>query len=77
MRYVKKTLVTLVGILILLIGIVFIVLPGPAILIIPLGLALLATEYPIARKWLTVFQQKMRATAHWLDRKWRNRKRSY
>jgi len=71
MRLIKKTLVTLIGLAIVLIGVVFIILPGPAILIIPLGLALLATEYPIAKRWLRIFQQRMRATAEWLDQKWR------
>ncbi|MEE4244216.1 MAG: PGPGW domain-containing protein [Kangiellaceae bacterium] len=71
MKLLKKTLVTVIGGIILLLGIVFIILPGPAVLIIPIGLALLATEYPIAKKWLRTFQQKMHASARWLDQKWR------
>jgi uncharacterized protein (TIGR02611 family) len=71
MRLLKKTLITLVGIAILLVGILFIVLPGPAILIIPLGLALLATEYPIAEKWLRQFQRSLSSSAQWADRQWR------
>ncbi|MCO7227454.1 PGPGW domain-containing protein [Pleionea sp. CnH1-48] len=67
MKLIKKTLITVVGIFIVLIGIIFIVLPGPAVLIIPAGLALLALEYPIAKKWLKTFQYKMSQTAQWLD----------
>ena len=37
---------------ILLIGIAMIVLPGPAILIIPLGLSILAIEFAWAARWL-------------------------
>ncbi|NVJ59921.1 MAG: PGPGW domain-containing protein [Gammaproteobacteria bacterium] len=72
MKYVRKTLVSVVGLLIVLIGLIFIILPGPAILIIPLGLALLATEYEFARRWLKKFQVYSRRSAAWADRKWRN-----
>jgi len=36
----------------LLVGVAMIVLPGPAIIFIPAGLALLAVEYDFARNWL-------------------------
>ncbi len=48
----RKTIVAIVGVSVILIGIVMIVLPGPAILIIPLGLAILATEFAWARRVL-------------------------
>ncbi len=71
MRLIKKTVITVVGVIILLIGLVFIVLPGPAVLIIPLGLALLATEYPAAEKWLKKFQRMLSRSARWADSQWR------
>jgi tellurite resistance protein TerC len=37
---------------VLLIGIALLVLPGPAFIVIPIGLAILATEYAWARHWL-------------------------
>jgi Putative transmembrane protein (PGPGW) len=37
---------------VLLAGVALIVLPGPAVLVIPLGLAILATEFTWARKLL-------------------------
>ena len=46
----------LLGFSILLVGIVMIVLPGPAIVVIPIGLALLATEYAWARRYLQKFK---------------------
>ena len=36
------------------------VLPGPAIVFIPLGLAILATEFLWARKWLLTARQWLR-----------------
>jgi len=41
-----------VGATILLIGVALLVLPGPAFVVIPVGLAILATEYAWARRWL-------------------------
>ena len=41
----------MIGLTILLFGIALIVLPGPAFIVIPLGLGILATEFYWARKW--------------------------
>ncbi len=60
---------SIIGGIIVLIGMVLIVLPGPSIIVIPFGLAILATEYDVARKWLRFFQRKLKDTAHYLDRK--------
>ena len=48
----KRIIVGIVGFTILIIGIAMIVLPGPAIVMIPLGLAILATEFLWARRLL-------------------------
>jgi len=48
----RKLIILVIGLTVLLIGIVMIVLPGPAILVIPAGLAVLATEFVWARKLL-------------------------
>jgi uncharacterized protein (TIGR02611 family) len=47
----KQALVVIVGGVVLLVGLAMIVLPGPAVVVIPLGLAILSTEIPIARRW--------------------------
>lgn len=52
LRHIKKVLILMVGGTVLLIGIVFIILPGPAFIIIPLGLGILAVEFSWARKIL-------------------------
>jgi len=57
---VKKILVAIVGFTVLGIGIALIVLPGPAFLIIPTGLAILAVEFAWARRLLTRMKEKLR-----------------
>ena len=42
----------MIGGTVVLIGIALLVLPGPAIVVIPAGLAILATEFLWARRWL-------------------------
>ena len=51
-KIVKRVIVSVVGATILLIGVALLVLPGPAFVVIPVGLAILATEYAWARRWL-------------------------
>jgi uncharacterized protein (TIGR02611 family) len=51
-KIVKRVIVSVVGATVLLIGIALLVLPGPAFIVIPVGLAILATEYAWARRWL-------------------------
>jgi tellurite resistance protein TerC len=51
-KVVRRVIVSVVGATILLIGIALLVLPGPAFIVIPVGLAILATEYAWARRWL-------------------------
>jgi uncharacterized protein (TIGR02611 family) len=51
-KVVRRVIVSVVGATVILIGIALLVLPGPAIVVIPVGLAILATEYAWARRWL-------------------------
>src|ERR1700757_3330304 len=51
-KIIKRVIVSVVGATVLLIGVALLVLPGPAIVVIPVGLAILATEYAWARRWL-------------------------
>jgi tellurite resistance protein TerC len=44
--------IALAGGTVLLVGVVMIVLPGPAIVVIPIGLAILALEFSWAQRWL-------------------------
>jgi Putative transmembrane protein (PGPGW). len=51
-KVVKRVIVSVVGATVLVIGVALLVLPGPAFIVIPVGLAILATEYAWARRWL-------------------------
>ena len=48
----RKIVILLIGGSVMLCGFVLIFLPGPAILLIPLGLTILAVEFAWARRWL-------------------------
>lgn len=52
-RLLKRFAVTIVGVALLALGVVMMVLPGPGILGLVAGLAVLATEYAWARRLLT------------------------
>ncbi|MSR29627.1 MAG: tellurium resistance protein TerC [Phycisphaerales bacterium] len=48
----RKAFIFVVGGTVLLIGVALLVLPGPAFIVIPAGLAILAIEFAWARRWL-------------------------
>jgi tellurite resistance protein TerC len=64
----RKIIIGVVGGTVLLIGIALIVLPGPAFIVIPVGLAILATEFAWAKRYLD--------KAHNLIKKARKKKES-
>jgi uncharacterized protein (TIGR02611 family) len=57
LRVAKRIVVAVVGGTVTLIGIALIVLPGPAFLIIPIGLSILATEFVWAKRFLEKARQ--------------------
>jgi uncharacterized protein (TIGR02611 family) len=59
----KKTLVALVGGSLLLAGLAMLVLPGPAFVVIPAALAILAIEFVWARRWLAWLRERLKALA--------------
>lgn len=58
-RWARRIVVAMIGGTILLIGIAMVILPGPAIIAVPLGLGVLGLEFAFARHWL----RKLRAAA--------------
>jgi tellurite resistance protein TerC len=58
-RWARRIAVAVIGGTVFLIGIAMIVLPGPAIIVVPLGLGILGLEFAWARIWL----RKLRAAA--------------
>ena len=57
-RWARRIAVALVGGTVLAIGIALIVLPGPALVVIPLGLAILGAEFAWARAWLRKVRER-------------------
>lgn len=55
----KRLIITVIGFTILASGIAMIVLPGPAIVVIPIGLAILATEFIWARNLLVTVKERI------------------
>src|SRR5712692_4008234 len=52
LRHLRRIAVAFVGGIVVAVGVVMLVLPGPGILVIPAGLAILATEFQWARRLL-------------------------
>ncbi len=48
----RRVVVAVVGSTILALGVAMLVLPGPAVVVIPIGLGILATEFVWARRYL-------------------------
>jgi len=65
----RKTMITISGGLLTLAGAALLILPGPAWLLLPVGLAILSLEYPWAKVWLHKSQRQLRTSAAWIDRK--------
>ena len=59
LKQLKRLVVAVIGITILVIGIAMIVLPGPAIMVIPVGLGILATEFAWARRLLLIARERI------------------
>lgn len=55
----RRLIVTVIGFTILMAGVAMIVLPGPAVVVIPVGLAILATEFIWARKLLVAVKERI------------------
>ena len=48
----RRIVIGIVGATVLLTGVVMLVTPGPALVVIPVGLAILSIEFTWARAWL-------------------------
>ncbi len=59
----RRIVLTLVGFTVLAVGVAMIVLPGPAFVVIPVGLGILGLEYAWARSWLKKVREKGEALA--------------
>jgi len=74
----RRVAVAVVGSTVLVVGVVMIVAPGPAIVVIPIGLAILSAEFAWARFWLkklrrTISNNNSKARGNRSERHRRNR----
>ena len=58
-KFARRIIVTLVGSTILVLGVIMVVTPGPALVFIPLGLAILGLEFAWARAWLRRLRERI------------------
>ncbi len=58
----RRIVITVVGVTVLLVGLVLVFLPGPAVIVIPAGLAILGVEYAWARRWLKLVKTRTQKT---------------
>jgi uncharacterized protein (TIGR02611 family) len=58
-KQVKRLIIAVIGFTVLAVGLALIVLPGPAILVIPAGLAILSIEFAWARNLLKRMREKL------------------
>ena len=64
LRWVRKGLVLALGASVVLVGVVMLITPGPAFLVIPAGLAILATEFYWARRLLLWLRARASQALH-------------
>jgi uncharacterized protein (TIGR02611 family) len=57
-KWARRIAVCLVGFTVLAVGIAMIVLPGPAVVVIPVGLGILGLEFAWARRWLRKVKER-------------------
>jgi tellurite resistance protein TerC len=62
LKKIKKIIVAVIGFTVLAFGILLIVFPSPAFIVIPIGLSILATEFVWAKKLLEQFKMGIRKT---------------
>lgn len=70
-----RTVITVIGACFTLVGGIFLLLPGPGLFFILIGLTLLSTQYPWAKRWLRLSQRQLSKSAAWLDNQIRRHRR--
>ncbi len=58
-KLLRRIAVAVIGLSVLVLGIVMVVMPGPAFIVIPVGLAILGLEFAWARVWLRKLRRRM------------------
>ncbi len=66
----KRIVIGVIGFSVVLLGVIMLVTPGPAFVVIPAGLAVLSLEFAFARRWLQTLRKKISEQGE----NWRGRK---
>jgi len=62
LKQIKRIAVGVAGGTVLAVGVALLILPGPAFLVIPVGLGILALEFAWARRWLSRAREVLQRT---------------
>ena len=58
LKWIRRIAIAVAGFTVLCVGVAMIVLPGPAFIVIPAGLGILALEFAWAKRWLVVAKER-------------------
>jgi uncharacterized protein (TIGR02611 family) len=58
-NFVRKVLVLCLGVIVFALGIIFLIIPGPGLLICLLGLFILSLEFPLAKRALEALKARV------------------
>jgi tellurite resistance protein TerC len=62
-KWARRIAIAVLGFTVLAVGVAMLVLPGPALLVIPIGLGILGLEFAWARHWLHKVKERGRLIA--------------
>lgn len=73
LRQARRVVVAVTGITVVLVGVALLVLPGPGVLTILVGLGMLSVEFAFARRWMVAVQARASNAADraGVPRRWR------
>lgn len=55
-RQIRKVVILIVGSAVILVGVILLITPGPAFVVIPAGIAILSVEFPWAKRVIKLIQ---------------------
>jgi drug/metabolite transporter (DMT)-like permease len=61
LRFIRRIAATVAGSVLIIVGVALLVLPGPGVVVIAAGVALLGTQYEWARRLVHGFNEKIQA----------------
>lgn len=71
-KWARRIVISVMGGTVVLAGVAMIVLPGPALVVIPIGLGILGVEFAWARRWLKRIREHADGLITSVRNGWRN-----